>query len=127
MKHLFVPYKLALLAKEKGFNEPTRDYYRATGSGPFDENGKYINWNDDSKLETAGGMTYVSAPLYQQLVDWFREEFNIVIWVETSLSISSWNYRFKIETEDDKQEGHKTKDYYKSLTEALFKAFKIIP
>lgn len=25
-------------------------------------------------METAGGMTYVSAPLYQHLVDWFREK-----------------------------------------------------
>lgn len=76
MNKEFIPYSEALALKELGFNIPSRDYYRITGSGVFSETKEY-NWNDDEKHETAGKMTYVTAALYQQAFRWFREEHNI--------------------------------------------------
>jgi len=69
MKHLFVPYELALLAKEKGFNEECfacYSYMNTMGLVMAPKN----NSND---------MGYIAAPLYQQLVDWFYDKYNILI------------------------------------------------
>lgn len=114
MKHLFVPYEIALLAKEKGFNQECLAEYSGFSKELF---------MPKSAISTP---IDVPSPLYQQIVDWFREEHKIVVWVETSLSISHWNYRFKIESENDKQEGHKTSDYYQALNAAITEAFKLI-
>ena len=66
MKELFVPYEIALLAKEKGFDKACFGYYLTFGNNElmpvvmaFDEF-KPLSYN-----------VYLSAPLYQQLVDWF--------------------------------------------------------
>lgn len=93
MKHLFVPYKLALLAKEKEFEEPCFAYYQQfnipTPTFHFgiiqhhqNENYKGNNWNKidkDFQLTDYINNNFVSAPLYQQLIDWFREKYDIVI------------------------------------------------
>lgn len=73
MKNLFIPYELALLAKINGYKEPTLYV--------FNENKELItnSWNgyfNDSLLKE------VSAPLYQQIVDWFREKHNIILEVQ---------------------------------------------
>ena len=72
----FIPYNEALALKKLGFNTPTRDFYRITGSGPF-AYVDYVDWNNDKEQKTAGDMTYVSAPLYQQAFRWFREKYKI--------------------------------------------------
>ena len=66
------------------------------------------------------------APLYQQLIDWFRYKHSIVIWIETAPYAYTFNFRFYIETSDNRLEGHKSKDYYKALNEALIEGFKLI-
>lgn len=70
MKHLFVPYELALLAKENKFNEeclghyhPSKEFYFGLNNTPNkNSNAKYGN---------------VAAPLYQQLINWFRSKHSI--------------------------------------------------
>jgi hypothetical protein len=69
MKHLFVPYKIALELKEKGFNEPC-----------------FLSYEEDQELCERSIRSYnhyytededkfhCSAPLYQQVIDWL--EFN---------------------------------------------------
>lgn len=79
MKHLFVPYSLALLAKEKGFNEQCLAVYHTDDKSiapvvpdkPFTLSG----WANSD--ESSG--RYLAAPLYQQLVDWFREDHLLYI------------------------------------------------
>lgn len=82
MKTLFVPYELAVIAKEKGFNEPCLFCYR----GEFDlychSLGGYLEdvefkANSDFKdylVNERKPNYWISAPLYQQIVDWFREK-----------------------------------------------------
>lgn len=94
MKRLFVPKNIALIAKEKGFDEECLGNYEA--------------------------------PLYQQLIDWFRNKHGIVIWIETAPYARTFNFRFYIETSDNRQEGNKSKDYYKVYNEALIEGFKLI-
>lgn len=99
MKEQFVTYEIALKLKELGFNEKClASYYtddeRNYGKGdiydcrrklsssidfdPFKEefDNFYINSNETY---------YVSAPLWQQAIDWFLSQYNIWIIVDTSL------------------------------------------
>jgi len=73
MNKLFIPYKLALLAKEKGFKEKTlaaydRIHMLCTHSTDIF---KPLNYNT--------GGNYTSAPTYQELLDWFRDNHKIEI------------------------------------------------
>ena len=121
MKHLFVPQDIALMAKGKGFDEECFAYY---------ETPKTINFFDTKygsiiqPIEMDGLST--SAPLYQQLIDWFRNKHGIVIWIETAPYARTFNFRFYIETSDNRLEGNKSKDYYKVYNEALIEGFKLI-
>lgn len=75
MKHLFVSHDLALKLKEKGFDESCFCYYTSMDkiipSYP-EENFKYPRNSDLIK-------DWVSAPSHQQVIDWFRDKYNISI------------------------------------------------
>lgn len=71
--HLFLPYELSVIAKEKGFNEKCLTYY-GLDTKLRSEYGWFVNNAMSGKQATA--------PLYQQIVDWFRETHNIQIIVE---------------------------------------------
>src|SRR5690348_15844449 len=60
MKELFVPCPIALLAKEKGFDEPCFGWYFGDESGDL-----HIEFIRKQSFPT------ISAPLYHQLTDWF--------------------------------------------------------
>lgn len=88
MKHLFIPYELALLAKEKGYNEQDFAYYRlsfeeekepfkAVELGWFKE--YYDNHNFRLSLSKSAINPICTAPLYQQIIDWFREKHSLAL------------------------------------------------
>ena len=83
MKNLFVPFELAKQLKEKGFDEPCLAYYnlnKILNRVPFEcTTNKVKNPSFDIDKNT-------DAPLYQQVVDWFREKHLIEI------STSSYYY-----------------------------------
>lgn len=95
MTQLFLPYNLALLAKEKGFNEPCFAMWQKNKKLWFAAKNQWlINFviePDKDTLEfqkinypqnvlTINGKdllinsTNFTAPLYQQIIDWFREK-----------------------------------------------------
>jgi hypothetical protein len=79
MKHLFIPYELALKLKEKGFNEPCFGFYIQGVLHP--------------KLPDSTTIL-LHAPLYQQVIDWFREKHDIFISPENRnehLIVRGWN------------------------------------
>lgn len=68
MKHLFVPYELAVKLKEKGYKEYCLAHYTLVGR---------------LLIVRQTGSTYqgvILAPLYQQIIDWFSEEHNIELY-----------------------------------------------
>lgn len=121
MKNLFVPYEIALLAKKNGFNEGCLAIYDS-----FD-NGLHTWRVNDTLVKPSDIPNSIVAPIYQQLIDWFRIEHDILIWVETATYVNMFNYRYYIETYDNKAEGMKTNNYYEALNDAIKKAFKMIP
>lgn len=77
MNDLFLPYKLAKLAKENGFDELCLRYY-------IKENRIGNNTKNFSGIKNSDKRTFrfVAAPLYQQILDWFRKEHEIYIYYQ---------------------------------------------
>lgn len=152
MKHLFVPYNLALKLKEKGFDEPCitkfetyidkTKLYPVLGTlglnTPYENeyhgyDQKIINDTEKHWVFTGyknsvldHGNSIVTAPLYQQVIDWFRDKYNLVL--EASYSYSLRNYQSKIVKSNGQGwvffEIHD--NYYEALDEAIEEALKLI-
>ncbi len=123
MKHLFIPYELAVIAKEKGFNEKCIATYTQNTIGKGDRLQFFvepINPNDD--------FTFISAPLYQQIVDWLREKHKIYIYINPFNEILNFKevvlFKWAIK---DKCVAKEYSTYYEALNKAIEEAFKLIP
>lgn len=119
MKHLYIPYPLAVIAKEKGFNETCHGFWAKTSiDGDFN---LYIN------LETRNeNNRVVSSPLHQQIIDWLREKHGIAIWVENEYAFGNLvriGYKANIDTENDTTE-LSGENYYELLNRAIEQALK---
>lgn len=127
MKYLFVPYNLALKLKEKGFDEPCFGMYLGTNDVVYDTIFHKQHITNEKCL----------APLYQQVVDWFRDKH--FIYIHTSLDSYREPYKLvpqiqKMEltrtyVEFEKYYGHfdnTTKGNYEALKKAIEEALKLI-
>ena len=117
MKHLFVPYILALLAKEKGFNEDCLMFYY------------HQELNSDNIFKQYPEHC-VDAPLYQQLIDWFRGKHNIIITIQQAeariRAICFYGFINDCRSIDSGQ--FKTEaylDYYEALNKAIEESFVV--
>lgn len=69
MKHLFIPHKLAVLAKEKGFPNNTGSCLAAW---EVTDNAEWLHFG-------AHKVGLLQAPLYQQVVDWLFDKHKLDI------------------------------------------------
>jgi len=120
MKHLFVPYEIALQLKEKGFDESCVAFYEESGNLSIG-----FNWlnggGKNSNLESC------TAPLYQQVIDWFREEHDFFIFIDTTHNFDS--YTGTMCTKENNSLFQRTverKNYYEALNDIIKKALKLI-
>lgn len=76
MKERFVTYDIALIVRELGFDEPCFGY--------FDISTKVLYFADKSEYYLSKQLPsiIIAAPLWQQVIDWFREEHHIIIKIE---------------------------------------------
>lgn len=72
LSDLFVPYKIALRLKEIGFNEPCLAIYN-NSSMPFIAGNTPV-FNDKTEDESI-----ITAPIYEQVVDWLSKEHDVHI------------------------------------------------
>lgn len=120
MNKLFVPYHLAVLAKEKGFDEPCLSYYWELELHDWWKNPCYTTNSVQGKDEDC-----VAAPLYQQLVDFLREKYNISIELHWQQGTEGWYFCYGYNA--GKWYFPKgTFKYYEALNKALEEAFKLI-
>lgn len=128
MKHLFVPYEIALLAKQKNFNEPVIALY--------DE---FIEIDQERVLMSAvnemGILTGIKSlsvaysigvPSYQQLLDWFREKHKQFIVIMPKATPSNSVVYYQYEGVQKRNWENCYEDYYEALNKALEEAFKLI-
>lgn len=150
MKHLFVPYELALKLKEKGFNEKCLSFFYKKKDGTFRLNEEYMPhtwWTNLWFTEEVWAATQyeqkdkdfiknVAAPLYQQVIDYFREKHNIPIGIlyvteeernqNPILYPKPYKYYFSVYQNDDIVYMTRGEDYYEALNKAIEEALKLI-
>lgn len=120
MKHLFVPYELAVKLQKKGFNEPCFATYNNLSNGIIDLLPKKYGENRMQSL--------VIAPLYQQVIDWFRENHGIEILPQKGEDIPLYKAWISKETSEGKQRQSVlvNKTYYEAFNQAIEIALKLI-
>lgn len=145
MKHLFVSYEIAKLLKDKGFDEECLYYYFPTGivgetiykllskEHEVDLDGTSI----DKGYKLGLFQLTVPAPLYQQVIDWFREKHGLHIWAEPMGDINPELYTWYIESTKGivlqevgspkyKNWEWSNESYYQALDAAIKEALKLI-
>ena len=130
MENLFIPYELAVKLKDKGFDEHCLAYYKLDGE--FNLGGTYKNSEHG---------TSISAPLYQQVIDWFRvvhkysiETYTQSIIFEAELAAGYHSVVFHLDIAIwqaskivfDFNDGNTYDDYYVALTSAINAAIELI-
>tara|TARA_R110002074_G_scaffold82630_2_gene184588 strand:- start:181 stop:666 length:486 start_codon:yes stop_codon:yes gene_type:complete len=78
MENEFIPYEEARLLKGLGFNEPCLRYYWEGATELMGNNtSPKTNWEltdlSNSDLKGLEGTVFMTAPLYQQAFEWFRD------------------------------------------------------
>lgn len=136
MKNLFVPYELALKLKEKGFDEPCFAHYQNfKGFIPqraiLASSSMLYYQQENINPSNQYGDQFCTAPLYQQVVDWFREQHNLHI----NIACNQFGYGYmyaltstsKLECIKFYQGGPNQKwAYYEAITAAIEEALKLI-
>ena len=128
MKKLFVPYEIALKLKELGFNEECFGEYRQ-----FDGDTPYLQLYQDIDSCSTDDADYCYtteclAPLYQQVIDWFREkhDFNIEILRLKEDREKYWGCITTKELYPEYLDFSDGNDYYTTKEKTILKAIEII-
>ncbi len=124
MKHLFVSYEIAKQLKDKGFNGQCFCYWYLGDTGNnvdhFVYEGSFMDYNT-SDLS-------ISVPLYQQIVDWFRDKHGLSLQMSfDSFEDKEWDC--VVMGLDGTFNGSSlcfNKDYYKGLNELIEHALTLI-
>lgn len=109
----FVPYEPALELKEIGFDEPCFGKYDIYGV--FDHKLFYHNHDADTILNC-------SAPTFSQCFRFFREKYRLHTYIDGAYP---W-FRYYINSEDDRWEGHKHLEFEEAELACLIKLIQII-
>lgn len=118
MNKLFLDYNLSLEMKEIGFDQECFTWY-------WDDIGLYNGLNFGNHNNKTN---YVSAVLYQQAIDFFRDKHGICISVYPDASGNSNNYWFEIYIDfvQSPKYGSWQSDYYSALTQAIKESINIV-
>jgi len=94
MKNLFVPYKLALQLKKKGFNEDCFAGYSCITKGNSKHHYLIIKEGINEGTWIGYHKIVLLAPLYQQVIDWFdKKGIHIDITPEFYKDGINWNFQ----------------------------------
>lgn len=129
MENLFVPFELALKLKEKGFNEPCPFLYGKKSKmivyEPSNPTGEFYFYNNSQIL----------APLWQQVIDWIREEKKIylsirqypMVWDYTGKISMSFDFNiYNLKNNTSTGYSKEYKFYYSALQSGIEKALDLI-
>ena len=119
MKEQFVTYEIALKLKELGFDSSCFSAY--TENGKLMDIGDYSN--DDKVGELDGHSYYISclSPLWQQVIDWFREKHKIRVCNLVNIYIEA-TFIIYHSTDVEVIDGN---DFYKTREQAILKAIEL--
>ena len=119
MEKEFTTYEQALAFKELDFNEPCFGYYIETGEwvpASYSKEGTIYPSNADLLPE------WCTAPTFSQAFRWFRDRFKLHSYIEGAYP---W-FRYYINSEDDRYEGHKYLTYEEAESACLDELIKLV-
>lgn len=140
MRKLFVPFELAIKLKEKGFNESCLGYYENNTLDPEcpklfvhystlplnEEQAKRPNLYRSENKNSELPQWAVSAPTYQQIIDWFRDK-KIHIGFTPFYDFFTCTIKdFNSDKEFDFNMYEEIKGYYPLQAKAIEKALELI-
>jgi hypothetical protein len=135
MENLFVPYEIAKQLKEKGFNEQCLSTYTWNGIKTTYDTLTCISENPQTikeRLNKNNDKYTCSAPMWQQVVDWLREEKNIqinIVW-NKFYPVAPYEWEVRPTWRDEPVRpygmGGRQSTYYKSLERAINQALQFI-
>ena len=128
MKNQFASYEIASKLKELDFDEECIAWYYLPANAT--NKNDYILALDSETPENQ--IVYIKAPLWQQVIDWFREKHKIDIYPEPTYSLTE--YSFKVITVQGKSKRQEYwgsmskvyKSYEKARENAVLKAIELI-
>ncbi len=122
MKDLFVSYDISKQLKEKGFKEGCFGYFNNTGDLNYQ-----CTYNSSGLKQIDLHIENTLAPIYQQVVDWFRDKHKILIYVLTDYHDGVLlGYAGHTEVSDGITEYETEDTYYEALDKAIEEALKLI-
>jgi hypothetical protein len=122
MKELFVPYEESLALRELGFDEPTNYLYNSSHDTPeafpCDTVGIWKDWNSIYRC----GLTkhLLSAPLYQQVFEWFRKKHGLICEITYEIE----NFYFNIKSISNKYDNYEILLSLRNRNEWAFKSYE---
>ncbi len=127
MENLFTSYELAVIVKEKGFEGQPIAWYFGDKNNP--KLTKTIgSWYPDKEI-------CITAPLYQQIVDWLRDQHKIYIIItpfkgkpypSALFKKTLYDYIIYCDSIPESETPDKFDTFYEALNEAIVEALKII-
>jgi len=87
MESLFIPYEIALALKELGFDEPCIGWYNPQVNYKKVTTDNYWAFHLTGEWEN-----FKPAPLYQQAFRFFREKYDLRIWIESNYGVLKFEY-----------------------------------
>ena len=124
MKEQFVTYEIAFALKELGFDERCL--------GHFDIQSKVLYVGDTEMNVSVLSEILLPAPLWQQVIDWFREKHKIDIYPEPTYSLTEYSFKvITVHGKSKKQEywdgmGKTYNTYQEAREAAILEAIKIV-
>jgi hypothetical protein len=122
-----------MLLKDRGFNEPciaSYDDYDDTGTPTLNP---LVKWHEIEGINPSDVKHAICAPLYAQVIDWFREVHQIDIFIDahykTDNSVAGYLFNVydrKIKYDSTHKGCFESANYYEALNKAIEEAIKLI-
>ena len=129
MQKEFVTYKIALKLKELGFDEPCFGFWNVSQINNSLQELKYgMCVFKNTSTELSKYPKNVLAPLWQQVIDWFREKHNIHISIPNyydGWSIDIRGFKQNINLEYHSEPGICLENYYETREQAILKVIEL--
>lgn len=123
MEKQFVTYEIALALKELGFDKIFRF---GSDASLYNSKGEHVFYSNYGFMSSGLSDGYISAPLWQQVIDWLDDKFNFLIIIVYD---KKFGYQWKIITNKNKTIFDCVVTYqrlYDAREQAILKAIELI-
>jgi hypothetical protein len=117
MNKEFIPYEEALALKELEFDEPCFAMF-------IRDELKLRCYCHNSEFTESHQLIFISAPLYSQAFRWFREKYDLRIWIESDYGIIKFEYVIATANINFINNQFEDSSYYRTYEEAELACLK---